>query len=147
MEREVEHEEEKRRRFEGDGTKEVIGALIEVHRVLGPGLLESAYESCLCHELGLRGLKHARQRPLAVEYKGTLIECGYRLDLVVEERVLIELKTVECMLPIHKAQVITYLRLSGIPVGLLVNFNVRALKEGLYRLWPASSPFSSSSLL
>ena len=142
---EKEHEEEKKRRFE-DGTNLIIGALVEVHRHLGPGLLESAYEACLCRELEVLGLRHVRQQPLPVSYKGTLVECGYRLDLVVEGRVLLELKTVERLLPIHKAQVITYLKISGMQVGLLVNFNVRVLKEGLHRLWPSSS-FSPSSLL
>jgi GxxExxY protein len=113
----------------------VIGALIEVHRHLGPGLLESAYEACLCRELDLRGLTFDRQRSLSVEYKGELIECGYRLDLVVEGCILVELTSVEQLLPIHVAQVVTYLRLSGIAVGLLVNFNVRLLREGIRRLW------------
>jgi GxxExxY protein len=143
----MEHEEEKRRRFVGDGTSEIIAALIEVHRTVGPGLLESAYEACLSRELTLRGIAHERQRELVFAYKGANVECTYRLDLVVEERVLIELKAVERILPIHKAQVITYLRLSGLPVALLVNFNVRALREGLHRLWPSSTPFSSSPLL
>jgi GxxExxY protein len=131
----VEHGEEKRTRFE-DGTEEIIGALIEVHRHLGPGLLESAYEACLSRELVVRGLRHTRQCPLSIVYKGVVVDCSYRLDVVVEERVLLELKTIERVLPIHKAQVITYLRLSGLPVGLLVNFNVRTLKDGLHRLWP-----------
>ena len=131
----------------GDGTSEVIAALIEVHRLVGPGLLEAAYEACLSRELHLRRIVHERQRALALEYKGAEVDCAFRLDIVVEERVLVELKAVERILPIHKAQVITYLRLSGLPVGLLVNFNVRALREGLHRLWPSSTPFSSSPLL
>jgi GxxExxY protein len=117
-----------------DRTDEVIGALIEVHRHLGPGLLESAYESCLCAELSHRGFSFERQRPLPVTYKGMHLECGYRLDVVIEDRVLIELKTVEHLLPLHQAQVITYLRLSGLPVGLLVNFNGTSLRQGLRRL-------------
>jgi GxxExxY protein len=123
----------------------IIGALIEVHRSLGPGLLESAYETCLCAELALRGLAYERQRPLPVTYKGVLVECGYRLDLVVENQVLIELKTVERFLPIHHAQVVTYLRLAKLPVGLLVNFNTEYLRNGLRRLTPYFK--SSSSVL
>ncbi len=118
------------------GTEPVIGALIEVHRALGPGLLESAYEACLCRELALQGLRFVRQRPLPIEYKGLHVDCAYRLDLVVEERILVELKAVERLMPIHEAQVVTYLRLAGLPVGLLVNFNVLVLKTGLRRLSP-----------
>jgi GxxExxY protein len=129
----------------------VIGALIEVHRHLGPGLLESAYESCLCRELMVRGLSFERQRSLPVAYKGVLLECGYRLDIVVNARVLVELKTVDALSPLHVAQIVTYLKLSGLPVGLLVNFNVPILKNGLRRLWLSSNssppplPVSSSS--
>jgi GxxExxY protein len=130
-----------------DGTPDVIGALIEVHRALGPGLLESAYEACLCAELSLRGLRFGRQQAIAVEYKGLHLDCGYRLDLVVEGRILLELKTVERLLPIHEAQVVTYLRLARLPVGLLVNFNVIVLKSGLRRLTPEPpSSFRSSDL-
>ncbi len=118
----------------GDGTGEVIGALIEVHRALGPGLLGSAYEACLCAELCDRGIPFERQKPLLVQYKGTRVDCSYRLDLVVRGRVLIELKTVERLTPIHDAQVITYLRLTRMPVALLVNFNVVVLRAGLRRL-------------
>ena len=136
-------EEERRRSW--DRTEQVVGALIEVHRHLGPGLLESAYEACLCRELGLRGLPFERQRALPVSYKGVRLDCGYRLDLVIEGRILVELKA-ECLLPIHLAQVITYLRLSAIPVGLLVTFNVRVLKHGLRRLWLPHPSSSSPSL-
>jgi GxxExxY protein len=122
-------------RFE-DGTETVIGALIEVHRTLGPGLLESAYEACLCAELSLRGIRFDRQRALGLHYKGLHVDCGYRLDLVIEDEILLELKTVERLLPIHEAQVVTYLRLGKLPVGLLVNFNVCVLKTGLRRLTP-----------
>jgi GxxExxY protein len=117
----------------------VIGALIEVHRHLGAGLLESAYESCVCQELALRGMTFERQLPMPLIYKGMSLECGYRIDLMVNKRVLVELKTVEVLLPIHIAQVITYLKLSRLPVGLLVNFNVPVLKHGLRRLWLSSS--------
>lgn len=114
-------------------TEQVIGAAIEVHRLLGPGLLESAYEECLAHELSLRKLAFERQKPLPVQYKGVRLDCGYRLDLVVEDRLVLELKAVEHLLPIHHAQVLTYLRLSGIKYGLLMNFHVPVLIEGLRR--------------
>ena len=118
----------------GVWTEPIIGALIEVHRALGPGLLESAYEACLCVELSLRGLRFARQVPLSLEYKGVAVGCGYRPDFVVEGRVLVELKALERILPIHEAQVVTYLRLAHLAVALLVNFNVLLLKNGLRRL-------------
>ena len=139
---------EKERRTFWDRSEEVVGALIEVHRQLGPGLLESAYEACLCRELALRGLSFERQCDLPVFYKGLRVDYGYRVDLVVRDCILVELKTAERLLPIHVAQVITYLRLSAIPVGLLVTFNVRVLKNGLRRLWlprhPPSPSFSPS---
>lgn len=115
-------------------TDSIIGAAIEVHRVLGPGLLESAYESCLCRELQLRGLRFDRQQALPLNYKGEQLDCVYRLDVVVEQCVVIEIKAVEMLLPIHEAQVLTYLRLSGHHVALLINFNVPLLKNGLRRL-------------
>jgi GxxExxY protein len=121
------------RRF-WDLTEVVIGACIEVHRDLGPGLLESAYEECLCHELAIAGLRFARQRPLAVRYKGVLLDCGYRLDIVVQEQLILELKAVDRLLPVHEAQVLTYLKLTGLDVGLLINFNIAALRQGLRRL-------------
>lgn len=139
-------EERKLGRFE-DGTEEVIGSLIEVHRFLGPGLMESAYEACLCAELTARGLKFERQLPLPISYKGAQLDCGYRLDMVVGDSVLLELKAVERLLPIHQAQVITYLRLSQLPVGLLVNFNVTALRSGLRRLTPEHPKSFRSSVL
>jgi GxxExxY protein len=137
-------EEERRRGW--DRTEEVVGALIEVHRRLGPGLLESAYEACTCRELTLRGLAFQRQPAIPLSYKGVHLDCGYRADLIVEASVLVELETVERLEPIHVAQVITYLRLSEIPVGLLVTFNVRALKHGIRRLWLSRPPSSSPSL-
>lgn len=134
----------------GDGTDAVIGALIEVHRHLGPGLMESAYEACLCAELAERGLRFERQRPVPINYKGVHLDAGYRLDVVVGDRILLELKAVERLLPIHEAQVITYLRLSRLSVGLLVNFNVTALRNGLRRLTPeypnSLETFRSSAL-
>lgn len=112
----------------------IIGAAIEVHRTLGPGLLESAYEECLAHELELREVSFSRQVSLPLEYKGMRLECGYRLDLVVAERLIVELKTVEKLLPIHEAQLLTYLKMTGIKTGLLSNFNVATLKEGIKRI-------------
>jgi GxxExxY protein len=117
-----------------DLSNRVIGCAIEVHRALGPGLLESAYGRCLGHELSLAEIPFAREESLPVRYKGTQIDCGYRVDLIVAERLIVELKTVDRLLPIHEAQVLTYLRLSGIKVGLLINFNVEVLKDGLKRL-------------
>ena len=114
-------------------TAEIIGAAIAVHRCLGPGLLESAYRECLCHELGIRGLTIARERVVPLTYKGVLVDVGYRADLVVNERVLVELKAVERLAAIHTIQVTTYLRLSGLRVGLLMNFNVPLLREGIVR--------------
>ncbi len=115
-------------------TGEIIGAAIEVHRALGPGLLESAYEECLCHELTLRGVAFQRQVPLPLAYKGTQLDCGYRLDLLVEDTVVVEVKAVQEVLPLHEAQLLTYLRLGGWKVGLLLNFNVPVLRRGIRRL-------------
>jgi GxxExxY protein len=114
-------------------TEAVIGAAIEVHRELGPGLLESAYEECLCHELHLRGLSFQRQVEIPVAYKGLKLACGYRLDVVVEDAVIVELKSIEQITPIHHAQLMTYLRLAEKKVGLLINFNVAVLKNGIVR--------------
>ena len=114
-------------------TDSIIGAAIEVHRELGPGLLESAYEACLAFELGGLGLKVEQQKPLPVMYRDVRLECGYRLDMLVEEAVVIEVKAVDALLPIHEAQLISYLRLSGCAVGLLINFNVKLLKDGIRR--------------
>jgi len=111
-------------------TGKLIGCAIEVHKELGPGLLESAYEQCLCHELTLQGIAFERQVPLPVAYKGIRLDCGYLMDLVVEGEVIVELKTVEKILPIHEAQLLTYLKLYHRPVGLLVNFNVPVLLKG-----------------
>ena len=111
-------------------TERVIGAAIEVHRTLGPGLLESAYEECLCREFHLRGISFERQRPLPVEYKGVKLDCGYRLDLTVENRMILEIKCVEHVLPVHEAQLLTYLRMTGMRVGLILNFNVPTLIRG-----------------
>jgi GxxExxY protein len=115
-------------------TEKIIGFAIEVHRHLGPGLLESAYEECLCHEMLQNGLVFQRQVPLPIIYKTVRLDCGYRMDIVVDGRAIIELKTVERLMPIHDAQVLTYMKLSGIPTGLLLNFNTAVLKDGIRRL-------------
>lgn len=112
----------------------VIGCAIEVHKVLGPGLLESAYEECLCHELTLRGIPFERQVPLPVTYKDVRLDCGYRLDLLVDDRIVIELKAVDTVTDIRKAQLLTYLRLQDVWVGLLINFNVARLVDGVVRM-------------
>ena len=114
-------------------TNRIIGAAIEVHKELGPGLMESAYEECLCHELRLRKMGFERQVPLPVEYKGLKLECGYRLDVVVEDAVILELKCVERVLPVHVAQLMTYLKMTGKRVGLLINFKVEVLSRGIVR--------------
>ena len=115
-------------------TGEVIGAAIEVHKALGPGLLESAYEECLCRELFLRKMSLKRQEPLPIEYKGVKLDCGYRLDIVVADQLIVELKACESLQPVHEAQLLTYLKLTGIKVGLLINFNVPVLKDGIKRM-------------
>ncbi|MGH9642769.1 MAG: GxxExxY protein [Terriglobales bacterium] len=114
-------------------TAPIIGAAIEVHRYLGPGLLESAYEGCLCHELHLLGLEFERQVPLPVSYKGLALDCGYKIDLIVAHEVILELKSIEKILPVHEAQLLTYLKLSRKRVGLLINFNVPLLTQGIVR--------------
>ncbi|HYG73833.1 MAG TPA: GxxExxY protein [Planctomycetota bacterium] len=114
-------------------TETVIGAAIEVHRSLGPGLLESTYESCLAYELSQRGLRFETQKALPVVYKEVRLDCGYRIDFLVEDLVIVELKSVEEIAPIHEAQLLSYLKLSGRKVGLLINFNVKMLKDGIKR--------------
>ena len=124
-------------------TDRIIGAAIEVHRATGPGLMESAYEECLCYELSQVGLAFKRQLPLPISYKGVKLDCGYKMDIVVEDQIVLELKTVDTLLPIHAAQLLTYLKLSGKPIGLLLNFNEPTLKKGLKRLvnhFEAGSP-------
>lgn len=112
----------------------IIGAAIEVHRLLGPGLLESAYEESLCHELRLRSIGFERQKLLPVIYKGKKLDCGYRLDLVVENKIILELKSCNNIEPIHKAQLLTYLKISGLTLGLLLNFNVILMRDGITRI-------------
>jgi GxxExxY protein len=114
-------------------TEVIIGAAIEVHRALRPGLLESAYEGCLCRELSLRDIPFERQRPLPLQYKGISLDRGYPLDLLVANKVVVEIKAVEAVPPIHEAQLLTYLKLGGWQVGLLINFNVPVLKDGIRR--------------
>jgi GxxExxY protein len=116
-----------------DLTERIIGCAIEVHRALGPGLLESAYESCLCHELTLSSIPFVRQLELPVEYRGVRVDAGFRIDLLVDDSVVVELKAIEQLTPLHEAQLLTYLRLSGKRVGLLINFNVPLLKAGIKR--------------
>jgi len=116
-----------------DFSRTVIGLAIEVHRELGPGLLESAYEECLAYELQRASIRFVRQGPVPITYKGLLLDCGYRLDLLVEDRLIVELKSVEELLPIFDAQVLTYMKLAKKSVGLLINFNVPMLKMGLKR--------------
>jgi GxxExxY protein len=115
-------------------TGKIIGAAIEVHRVLGPGLLESAYQTCLCHELQLNGIGFRTEVPIGIEYKGVGLNCGYRADLLIENAVFVELKSVAALEPIHTAQMLTYLRLTRKRVGLLINFNVSVLHKGLKRI-------------
>jgi GxxExxY protein len=115
-------------------TGQIIGSAIEVHKALGPGLLESAYEECLCHEFDLRRILYKRQHAVPVRYKDTKLDCGYRIDVLVEDRVILELKSIDCLEPIHEAQVLTYLKLTHLKVGLLINFNVSILRDGIKRL-------------
>ena len=115
-------------------TEKIIWAAIEVHKALGPGLLESAYEECLAHELSLANFFFERQVALSVTYKSCQLDCGYRLDFVVEKTVVLELKAIESLQPIHEAQLLTYLKLGGWPIGLLINFNVPLLRKGIKRM-------------
>ena len=114
-------------------SNQIISSAIEVHKILGPGLLESAYEECLSRELSIRGIEFVKQHPLPVSYKGVLLDCAYRLDLVVANAVVVEIKSVDEISPIHEAQLLTYLKLSKLKVGLLINFNVPLLKDGIKR--------------
>ena len=119
---------------ENEITSSIIKAAIEVHKHLGPGLLESAYQSCLAHELHLMGLSFEKEKGLPIEYKGIKLYCGYRLDLIVEKTVIVEIKAVDKLLPIHEAQVMTYLKLTGLRLGLLLNFNTPVIKDGIKRI-------------
>jgi len=130
-------------------TERIIGCAIEVHQQTGPGLLESVYDACLARELRAARLDFVREVSLPVRYKGDLLDCGFRIDYVVEGQVLVELKSVERLMDIHKAQVITYLKLTELPIGLLINFNVPVLRQGIRRLvrsQPGSSPQASSDI-
>lgn len=115
-------------------SKQVIGCALEVHKHLGPGLLESTYEQCLAHELTIAGIPFKLQHPLPVKYKGIKLDCGYRVDLFIDKTIIVELKSVEKFLPIHQAQLLTYMKLSGISIGLLMNFNVKYMKHGIKRM-------------
>jgi GxxExxY protein len=115
-------------------THDIVGAAIEVHRRLGPGLLESVYETCLCRELSIHGIDFRRQVPLPVDYRGVRLDCGYQLDIVVENSVIVEVKAVKKVIPVHRTQVLTYLKLTGCRLGLLINFNVEVLRSGIYRI-------------
>ena len=114
-------------------SESIIGAAIEVHKALGPGLLESAYKMCMMHELDLRGIPYRKEVDLPVVYKGIRLDCGYRMDLVIDEKIVVELKAVETLTNVHEAQLITYLRLSGIRVGLLINFNSSVIRNSIIR--------------
>jgi GxxExxY protein len=116
-----------------DLSKRLIGCAIEVHKALGPGLLESAYEQCLAHELMLTGLVFEIQKPLPIQYKGIKLDCGYRLDFVIENQLVVELKSVQQLQKIHEAQILTYMKLAGLNTGLLINFNELRLKNGIKR--------------
>lgn len=116
-----------------DLTKDIIGAAIEVHRELGPGLLESAYEECLNYELNKKGIKSERQNPIPIIYKEIKLDCGYRCDLIVENKVIVELKSVDVLNPVHEAQILTYMKFAEMKIGLLINFNVLKLKDGIKR--------------
>lgn len=118
---------------ENELSNKIIGAAIEVHRSMGPGLLESTYEECLCHELSINRIPFERQVIMPVDYKGNRLDCGYRIDIIVDKKVILELKSVKEVHPIHKAQLLTYLKLSGLKLGLLLNFNVVLMKDGINR--------------
>ena len=115
-------------------SKSVIGCAIDVHRNLGPGLLESTYEQCLAHELNYAEIPFVLQNPLPVNYKGIKLDCGYRVDLLVDNKIIVELKCVDKVLPVHQAQLLTYMKLAGIKIGLLMNFNVQFMKNGIKRM-------------
>ena len=117
-----------------DLSAKVIGCAIEVHRELGPGLLESAYERCLSYELSAANIRHEIQKEIPIDYKGLKIGCGYRADIIVEDKLIVELKTVDKIIPIHKVQLLTYIKLANIKLGLLINFNTKLLKDGIVRL-------------
>ena len=114
-------------------TREIIAAALEVHNTLGPGLLESAYQACMCHELDLRKIPFRQQVEIPIAYKGIKLDCGYRIDLIISDKVVVELKSVQEVLPVHEAQLLTYLHLTGLRIGLLINFNVAVLKNGIFR--------------
>ena len=114
-------------------SEQIIGAAIEVHRATGPGLLESAYQAFLAHEFTLRGIRFAKEVPLPVVYKGVRLDCGYRMDFVIEDRIILEVKAVEKLIAVHEAQLLTYLKITGMRVGLMINFNSAAIRNSLIR--------------
>lgn len=116
-----------------DLSNTIIGCIIEVHKNLGPGLLESTYERCLAYELNAKGLKFETQKEIPIDYKGIRLDAGYRIDIIVENNIILELKSVEKILPIHEAQILTYMKLAEVKVGLLINFNVLKVKDGIKR--------------
>jgi len=120
--------------YEQEMTQKIIAAAIEVHRILGPGLLESSYERCLCHELNLRKIPFQRQKSLPISYKGINLGCAYRIDILVAERILLEIKAIDAITEIHKAQLLTYLKMSSLHVGLILSFSARLMKNGIVRL-------------
>ena len=132
----LEHRGHKRRTedFHPELSASILNSAFRIHSVLGPGLLESAYEGCLCHELSEAGIAFRRQVPVPVRYRGFAIDCGFRLDIVVEEKAIVEVKSVDRLIPLHESQLFTYLRLSGGKLGLLLNFNTRHLRDGIRRL-------------
>ena len=140
MKEEMPQEDRKVRREFEDGSAEVIGALIRVHRALGPGLLESAYEACVCREFELSGIRFRRQVRFPIVYRGIDIDCAYQADLVVDDRIIIELKSVDHLQMIHAAQILTYMKLARLPIGLLINFNVPSLRNGIRR-FSLKTPF------
>ena len=114
-------------------SRRIIGCALEVHKNLGPGLLESAYEQCLSYELQKANIVFTRQHPLPIKYKGIKLDCGYRADLLIDNQIIVELKSIDKIIPLHEAQLLTYMKLAGVPLGLLINFNVRQLKTGIKR--------------
>ncbi len=115
-------------------SRRVIGCAIEVHRTLGPGLLETTYRQCLAHELSLSDIRFQMEVPLPVRYKETLLDCGYRIDLLIDSNLIVELKAIDAVMPIHQAQLLSYMRLAKVPIGLLINFNVLKLANGIKHL-------------
>ena len=131
--------------MDADLTRQIIGAAIDVHRELGPGLLENVYEECLCYELSARKISFEKQKPIPVVYRGAKLDCGYRADIIVCNRVIVEIKAISAVAPIHDAVMLTYLRLSGFKIGLLINFHSALLKDGIHRyVWKYEVPLEET---